>query len=302
LILVGAKIIEIQSDNIHSGMAKDIIIPEIKLFRVKKVKVDGTFLNYAVAGKGKTIIMVHGWTNNWMGFSPVGKYLRKKYKTILVDLVGYGDSGRVKKYDLVGQASYLKMMMDKLKLKNCCLIGHSMGTFVVSKFYEMFPNDVEKIILIGAVFKSGRKKRLMKVTEKFYRLISKRERAMKIVKKIVDHELYSYITSKYINMYKYDKEIIEKYGTIGKIKLSKEAYTQMGAEVAGANIEKMVEGNKVPIMLIYGKYDKITDMRQARTVLGNKGNYLWREIDEAGHIVTVEKPAEVAKTIIDFVG
>jgi pimeloyl-ACP methyl ester carboxylesterase len=283
-------------------MAKDIIkIPEIKLFKVRKVKIGNTFMNVAIAGKGKPVIMVHGWTNNWMGFSPVGKYLKKECKTVLVDLMGYGDSGRLEKYSLEIQAKYLKRMIDKLGLKDYCLVGHSMGTFVVSKFYQMYPKEVRKIVLIGAVFKSGRKKRLMKISERFYRLISKRERMMRLVKRIVDHDLYSYVTSKYINMYKYDEEIIQKYGTIGKIKLTKEAYTQMGAEVSGTNVEEMIANNKIPLLLVYGKYDKITNMPQAETVLRDRGNYQWKEIDKSGHIVTVERPKEVAETIIEFV-
>ena len=103
-------------------------------------------------------------------------------------------------------------------------------------------------------------------------------------------------------MYKFDKKIIDVYGLIGKKKMDKKAYSQMGAEIARTDVKRLVKGNKTPMLFVYGKYDKICNLRQAKEVLKGNGKYEFAEIDEAGHIAPVEKPAEVAEAVEKFVG
>lgn len=284
-------------------MTEDIItVPGRDKFSEKKVKINNIEINWGEAGRGKPVVMVHGWTNNWTGFIPMAMELKKKYKVLMVDLPGYGDSGRLKKYTLEIQAEYLKNWLIKLKVGKVVMVGHSMGTFVAAKFCQSYPEMVEKLVLIGAVFKSGKRGRMMKLSKRLFEIIAKKELSQKLVKKIVDRDIYSYLTSKYINMYKFDKKIIRHYGTLGKLKVSKEAYVQMGVEIGRTQTEDLIKNIKLPILFLYGKYDKICDLKRARAVLENKGNYCFAEIDEAGHIVTVERPEETARIIADFAG
>ncbi|MGI5840900.1 MAG: alpha/beta fold hydrolase [Patescibacteria group bacterium] len=282
-------------------MLKDNIrIPGFELFVEKKVKVGDIFINYAEAGEGKVIILIHGWTNNWTGLIPVASHLLPNYRVIIVDLPGYGESGRLKNYSVMTMASHLKGLIDGLKLRRVSLAGHSMGTFVVSKFLEMYPESIEKLILIGPVFRKNNKVRTLKATERFFSLADKHGRLQTVIDKVVKRDTFSYLTAKYLNMYKFDKPTVQKYGIVGKRKMSIDAYVDMGVEIAKLKMEKIIANNKKPILMVFGKYDKITNCEQAKEALLGLGNYKYEVIDKAGHVVTVEKPKQVAESIKKF--
>ena len=102
-------------------------------------------------------------------------------------------------------------------------------------------------------------------------------------------------------MYKFNKQIIDSYGLIGKIRMTKEAFAEVGREIVRSENWQLLINNKIPMLFIYGKYDKITPMKGAVRCLKDKGNYNFVSIDKAGHIVTVEKPEEVAREIKRFI-
>lgn len=269
-----------------------------KCFKTKKISMGKVDINVTLAGSGKkTIVMVHGWTNNWIGLSLIAKRLAKKYQVVMVDLPGYGDSGWLGKYDIPIEAEFLKKVIKKMKLKEPYLLGHSMGTFVVSQCFYQDPEMVAGLILIGPVI--GRKE--SGVAEKFFGGVKNRKRLVKWIKKGVDTKYYSYATSKFINMYKFDRNLIDKYGLIGKDKMDPQAYVDMGWSVAKTKMEDLIANNKVPIMLLFGKQDKITNKLRAELTLSGKGNYEYVEIDRAGHIVPVEKPKQTARAIDEWI-
>ncbi len=273
----------------------------IKTFQVIKIKIGKIKINYAEAGQGKPMVLVHGWTNNWVGFIPIGVLLQKKYRVIIVDLPGYGDSDLLPKYNFEIQAKYLYEFIKALKLEKPILIGHSMGTYIVSKLYSLYPDLAENIILLSPMFRHNNKTARLKVTEWFFRVTKKIGWSKKMIKKIVDTHRYSYLTSKYINMYKFDKSIVDAYGIEGKRKMSVGAYMDMGIEIAKTNIDDLIPDNKIPINLIFGKYDRLTNANTAKYLLNNKGQYHFIVINDAGHLITVEKPVETVKAIENLI-
>lgn len=279
----------------------DYVIPFIELFERNKIDVDGTMINFAQAGTGKTLICIHGWTNDWTGFIPVGKNLIDKYRVILIDLPGFGESGKLPEYTLTILAEKLKRFTEVLEIKDYTIVAHSMGTCVESKFYEMYPKAASQMVFIGAIVNGKSNRRLFKVIAKLFDVLAKQELGKKIVKKIIERKMYAYFTARFINMYKFNKNLIDAYGLIGKIRMTKEAFAEIGGEIIRSENWELLSNNVIPMLFIYGKYDKITPMEKAFDCLRDRGNYTFKSIDEAGHIVTVEKPEEVAREIKRFI-
>ena len=103
-------------------------------------------------------------------------------------------------------------------------------------------------------------------------------------------------------MYKFNKKLIDKYGMVGKLKTCKEVYVDMGVEITKTDIDKYITGSSVPILLMYGDKDKLCSLEQAKKCLENKGNFQFVSIKDAGHMVTIEKPGEVAEAVKKFIG
>jgi len=281
-------------DNIYTE------IPGYLLFSVKKININNIEINYADAGQGYPLIFIHGWTNNWMGFIPLGKYLMKYFRVILIDLPGYGDSGRLKNYSLDIMCHYLHGFINKLGLKQFSLVGHSIGTFVVSAYYRLYPQDAEKLVLIGPVIRKKRRFFFF-INKLFFELIKKSDKLKMLLKSLIDCKAWAYLIAKHINMYRFDQKLIDYYGMVGKKKMSKEVYAELGAEVSGIDIEDQVRNISAPVLMLFGKYDKITCMEEVESCMDYSGNINFAVIDKAGHIVTVEKPKETAEAIKKFI-
>src|SRR3972149_2597314 len=118
---------------------------------------DGINLHYRITGKGKPIIYVHGWAMN----SHVWKYqideLSRDFQAITVDLRGHGKSeippspplskgggGGFDKF-----VNDLKELVDFLSIEKFTLVGWSMASFIIARYYFKYPKDIDKLIFIS---------------------------------------------------------------------------------------------------------------------------------------------------------
>lgn len=101
----------------------DIVINNIKINYIKK------------EAESKTnIIFLHGWGANINSFMPVINEVSKKYNVYAIDLPGFGLSDEPSKDYMVEDYSKIVLeFINKLKLDNVVLIGHSFGGRVIIK-------------------------------------------------------------------------------------------------------------------------------------------------------------------------
>ena len=57
-----------------------------------RITVKDTEVNYIQYGKGKDIILLHGWGQNIEMMKPLGDKLEDKYRITIIDFPGFGDS------------------------------------------------------------------------------------------------------------------------------------------------------------------------------------------------------------------
>jgi pimeloyl-ACP methyl ester carboxylesterase len=94
-------------------------------------------------GKGKAIVLLHGFTESskiWTGFA---SKLTKKYRVITLDLPGHGKSdciGNIHSMELMAEVVFT--LLKKLKAGKCLMVGHSMGGYVTLAFAEKYPKSL----------------------------------------------------------------------------------------------------------------------------------------------------------------
>ena len=98
-----------------------------------QVEFDSTSINYTRKGIGETVLLfIHGWcinSNYWEGQQD---YFSSKYKTIALDLPGFGESTAIRENWTIEEYSKdIIRFMNHLELKNVILIGHSMAGEIV---------------------------------------------------------------------------------------------------------------------------------------------------------------------------
>ena len=106
---------------------------------------------YTDKGKGKTVVLLHGFLENstmWDVFVPE---LSKKNRVICIDLLGHGKTG------CLGYVHSMELMADTvhavlkhLKIKRSTFIGHSMGGYVALAYAEKYPKEIVGLCLMNS--------------------------------------------------------------------------------------------------------------------------------------------------------
>ena len=85
-------------------------------------------LHVAIAGAGDPVVLLHGWPQTWHEWRRVIPLLAGRYRLIMPDLPGLGDSSRpADGYDKKTIAADLGEMCDQLELGRFHLVGHDWG-------------------------------------------------------------------------------------------------------------------------------------------------------------------------------
>lgn len=121
-------------------------------------------LSYKIVGKGKPILLIHGFGISFSIWRNLNPYLKKYYKLIMIELPGIGKS------DLnLPESNYYKHCAEKieelrkkLKLDKWIVVSYSIGTRAAEAYIEKYGRRVASAIFIFPVFISKRKATLIK--------------------------------------------------------------------------------------------------------------------------------------------
>jgi pimeloyl-ACP methyl ester carboxylesterase len=97
--------------------------------RFDTVRTRGRRFSVLEAGTGEPLVMLHGLGATKASFLPTVAALAGRYRTIAVDLPGFGDSGKPlgAPYDPAFFADSVISLLDAMELERFHLLGHSMG-------------------------------------------------------------------------------------------------------------------------------------------------------------------------------
>ncbi|MFZ4813857.1 MAG: alpha/beta fold hydrolase [Phototrophicaceae bacterium] len=99
------------------------------------IQVNGDLVHYEVLGRGRPIILIHGWLGSWRYWIPTVQQLHLKYRVYALDLFGFGDSGKnPSRYNIEDYVLLLDEFMDQLALPKAAIIGHGLGAMVAAEF------------------------------------------------------------------------------------------------------------------------------------------------------------------------
>jgi pimeloyl-ACP methyl ester carboxylesterase len=96
-------------------------------------------------------VVMHGWANSLETIRPFAQQLAHYGPVYSIDLPGHGKSSVPQEtYGMREFAEELKHFLDQRGLKRVNLVGHSFGGKTAIKFSALYPEFVNRIVLIGA--------------------------------------------------------------------------------------------------------------------------------------------------------
>jgi pimeloyl-ACP methyl ester carboxylesterase len=113
----------------HAGMEPLSPVDAKYPYAVKSVTVNGNKVAYIDEGKGQPIVFIHGVSTTLVSFDVLfPAFIKKGYRVIGVDLLGYGKSDKPDiTYSVPFHAETVIALVKQLSLKNAVMVGHSMG-------------------------------------------------------------------------------------------------------------------------------------------------------------------------------
>lgn len=243
-------------------------------------KFGAEFGDWPVGDDKPAIIFVHGAGGSHLMWLGQLAYFRKQYHTVSVNLPGHGLSPDKGLESIGGYADFVLDFADQIKLRRFLLVGLSMGGAIAQEIALKSPDRISGLVLIS----TGAR---LKVMPEIFKMIRENWPA-------------------YLQMFPkfaFSKNVKEAVLKLALEDLSRRAPAVVEADFRACDSfdrREQVNGIQTPTLLISARLDLLTppnymDFLHSRIA----GSKLVR-IEDAGHIVNLEKPEEVNRALSDF--
>ena len=105
-------------------------------------------LYYRHRGEGRPLVILHGLfgsSDNWMS---IAKLLSDQFSLFLPDLRNHGNSPNSETWNYDVISDDVAELMHQLKLKDCSIIGHSLGGKTAMALALKYPGLVRKLVVV----------------------------------------------------------------------------------------------------------------------------------------------------------
>jgi pimeloyl-ACP methyl ester carboxylesterase len=244
-----------------------------------KIEDKRIYYNIIKSGNNKAIIFVHGsggTSNTWKNQVK----LDVGYDIISFDLPSHGKSSEYLELSLDLYVEVLNHIIRSLNYEEVVLCGHSLGGAIIQSYYYSYPQRVKALILIG----TGGRLRVSPVI-----LDGLKSNYDGFLKELPSGAFNNNTSAVII------KDYIKETSMVG----ANVTFKDFSICDVFDTIEK-TSSIDVPCLIIVGRHDKLTPIKYSEFFHDNIKNSVLHIIDEAGHIVMLEKPIEVNNSIKNF--
>ncbi len=256
--------------------------------------------HYELGGEqnGQPVVLVHGFSVPYFIWDPTFDFLTKSdFRVLRYDLFGRGYSDRPKvRYDIDTFCKQLRELLDTLGFERVSLIGLSMGGPITASFTGLYPNQVERLVLIDP---AGAKPIFLSKLLKAALLPGIGELALGL---FGSEAMLKGIAGDFFGP-DLVREFQEKYRVQMKFKGFKRALlSTMRSGMLGdfSSAYRKVGELDTPMMLLWGRDDKTVPFAYSDDVRAAIPQVEFHAFEHCGHIPHYEKPEEVNPLLLEF--
>lgn len=257
-----------------------------KTILLKNILYKNTNISFTDSGKGNAIVLLHGFLENKKMWTEYVDLFSEKYRVITIDLLGHGETdclGYV--HEMEENAAVVNEVLSSLEIPKAIILGHSMGGYVGLAFAELYPEKIQKLVLLNSTSKEDSAEKKLN-----------RARAIKAVKQ----NYVSFVSLAVANLFSENNRtklaaVIEKV----KEEALKTPLQGIIASLEGMKIRKdreaLIKANLFPVLLILGKKDPVLNYEESLSQIEDTTAELVSFED--GHMSHIENK-EALKTVL----
>ena len=116
-----------------------------------KVVLHGHDLSYVDSGSGPVVLFIHGILGSQQQWAHLVDTMDDDHRVLVPDLFGHGESAKpLGDYSLSAHAAAMRDLLDHLEIERVTLVGHSLGGGIAMQFFYLFPERVERLVLVSS--------------------------------------------------------------------------------------------------------------------------------------------------------
>ncbi|MCK4663735.1 MAG: alpha/beta hydrolase [Bacteroidales bacterium] len=250
-------------------------------------------IRYREKGKGKTIVLLHGYLESLDVWEDFSNELSKNFRVISIDLLGHGQSGIYDEtHTMEIMAEFVNFILNKLNVDKCFLVGHSMGGYVTLAFADKYP---EKLISFSLFHSSP----FADNDEK----MANRKREIELIKQgkkqqLININIPKTFADSNLNLFKNE---IEKNKSIAANTPDNGIIATLKGMALRTDKQHVLKNSKVPILLIIGKKDNYIPFEVGIKIAGISNSIKPVVFENSGHMGFIEEKDKAVKIISEFV-
>ena len=224
-----------------------------------------------VGGTGPTLILLHGAGDQAGAWAKVAPELSKKYRVVIPDLPGHGDSDPRSGPLSVGTVLAGFEAIASAEPGKIILVGNSLGGWIASLYAHRHPERVERLVLVNGGPLIGDRPDITLTPRN-------REEARKTVSALFDpgsFQLPDYVLD----------DIVRESQTGSLMRL-----TETATEMPKYLLEGRMNEITVPVNLLWGESDQVMSLNYARRMQEQLPNVQLTTLARCGHAPAMECP------------
>lgn len=249
---------------------------------LKQVVVDGLLTRYGRQGKGKQVLLLHGWGDSLATFHELAASLAKTKEVIVLDLPGFGQTQvPPSAWGISDYARFVNHLLEKISVKNLeAVIGHSNGGAIAIDLLSNHNKRANKLVLLSSAGIRSRqkaRKQLLSAGAKTAKLLTI------ALPKPTRQRLRNHL-----------------YGVIGSDMAVAPHMEETFKRIVADDVAERATRVPQPALLIYGSDDEATPPSYGEELAYALPSSRLEVIKGAGHFIHHEQPGKVVKLIEEF--
>ncbi len=253
---------------------------------------DGTRYVYLEGGAGEPLMLLHGFGANKDSFDRVAKFLTPKYRVIVPDHVGFGESAHTADadYSANAQAERLHKFANALGIREIHIGGSSMGGQIAMSYAALYKSEVKSMWLIDAAgiwsAPASELRKTIEDTGKNPLLIRTEDEFAGLFPWVMAEP--PFIPRPIMNVLAQDR--------IRNFDLEQRIFTQ----IASDSVEERIKGMLTPTLIVWGEKDRTIDVATAEVLRGLLPRSQVIIMPGIGHVPVIERPQQSADDYLRF--
>jgi esterase len=265
----------------------------------KAIVSKGIKLHYLDWGNSNRILVcLHGASGNALHWQSLAEYLTPSFRVIALDQRGCGESDAPEKgYDAFTLATDLSDAIDGLGLSNFFLLGASMGSRICTVYSSKHSNTISKLILCELSFEmpENSQQRMINGHHERPRTFGSFDEAVAFSKSIPRRAGWDTERHKNVMM----QDVFERSDGRWEWRYNLHAALE-GLKLAREDLWSCVRDISCPTLLLRGKNSDVLLKDNALKIASSMKNCKFIEIENSGHGVPRDNPAEFNRVVSEF--